>query len=127
MLGCAQCPVLQNSRDSHMIAETSFAVVRIPVPEEQTHQQCQQRNEMVFRQCAGAGASRSRKTSTQRAVLALCSELSDSVSELLVSKCPLVRFPGDLSLTPCASDHAVTRPLLLSQKQTENNHSRSNI
>jgi hypothetical protein len=37
-------------------------------------------------QCAAAGASRSRETSTPRAVLVLCSELSDSASELLLSK-----------------------------------------
>jgi hypothetical protein len=48
MHGCAQCPVLQASRGPRVIAETSFAVERIPAPEEQTNQQCQQRNEMVF-------------------------------------------------------------------------------
>ncbi len=41
MLGCAQCPVLQTSRGVRVIAETSYAVERIPVPEEQTNQQCQ--------------------------------------------------------------------------------------
>ncbi len=48
MLGCAPCPVLQASRGPRVIAETSFAVERIPAAEEQTSQQCQQQNEMVF-------------------------------------------------------------------------------
>jgi hypothetical protein len=30
MLGCAQYPVLQTSRGARVIAETSFAVERIP-------------------------------------------------------------------------------------------------
>ncbi len=41
MLGYAQCPALQATRGTRLIAEASFAGYRIPVPEKQTNQQYQ--------------------------------------------------------------------------------------
>lgn len=66
MLGCAQCPDLQTSLGARVIAETSFVVERIPVPEEQTNQQCQYRNEIVFSHSVPPPARRNRARRARR-------------------------------------------------------------